>query len=196
MLSQAGHRLVGADLLIDSDVPIGAGLSSSAALEVSTGYALWTAPASRWSAPSLRSPASAPRTSSSACAAASWTSSSPATAPRACFAASTAAAWRFRLAPIEPSVRLVICNSMVRHALPAGEYNRRRAECERGVALLAPLIPGIRALRDVDAGRAARARRALPDLSCAAAAMSSPRTTACCAPSPRWTPASSRSSGA
>ncbi|HEX5082154.1 MAG TPA: galactokinase family protein, partial [Blastocatellia bacterium] len=32
--------LRGADLLISSDVPIGAGLSSSAALEISTGFAL------------------------------------------------------------------------------------------------------------------------------------------------------------
>ena len=40
MLRRAGHALVGADLMIDSDVPIGAGLSSSAALEVSAGYAL------------------------------------------------------------------------------------------------------------------------------------------------------------
>ena len=35
-----GHRLTGADLMIDSNVPLGAGLSSSAALEVATGYAL------------------------------------------------------------------------------------------------------------------------------------------------------------
>ena len=39
-LARDGYRLTGADLLIDSDVPVGGGLSSSAALEVSTGYAL------------------------------------------------------------------------------------------------------------------------------------------------------------
>ncbi|MGH6924322.1 MAG: galactokinase, partial [Propylenella sp.] len=36
----AGYRLTGADLMIDSDVPVGAGLSSSAAIEVATGYTL------------------------------------------------------------------------------------------------------------------------------------------------------------
>src|SRR3954465_11658450 len=38
-LLAAGHRVGGASLLINSDVPRGAGLSSSAALEVATGYA-------------------------------------------------------------------------------------------------------------------------------------------------------------
>ena len=40
MLQRDGNRLSGADLVIDSDVPVGSGLSSSAALEVATGFAL------------------------------------------------------------------------------------------------------------------------------------------------------------
>src|SRR5215813_2838771 len=40
VLSDAGFRLSGADLLINSRVPMGAGLSSSAALEVAIGFAL------------------------------------------------------------------------------------------------------------------------------------------------------------
>src|SRR2546428_7666332 len=39
-LEQAGHQLGGANMLIDSDVPIGSGLGSSAAIEVATGCAL------------------------------------------------------------------------------------------------------------------------------------------------------------
>src|SRR6185369_5950371 len=39
-LQEAGYRLKGAELQISSDVPIGAGLSSSAAVEVAAGYAL------------------------------------------------------------------------------------------------------------------------------------------------------------
>ncbi|HEX8117385.1 MAG TPA: galactokinase family protein, partial [Pyrinomonadaceae bacterium] len=39
-LESRGLKLSGADLLIDSDVPAGAGLSSSAALEISVGLAL------------------------------------------------------------------------------------------------------------------------------------------------------------
>src|SRR3984885_2854498 len=42
MLERSGRILAGADLIIWSDVPIGAGLSSSAALEVSVAHALLT----------------------------------------------------------------------------------------------------------------------------------------------------------
>lgn len=42
MLERGGVRLKGADMVIDSDIPFGAGLSSSAALEVCAGLALWS----------------------------------------------------------------------------------------------------------------------------------------------------------
>ncbi len=40
MLKEAGYRVVGCDLLYDCSVPFGAGLSSSAAIEVATAYAI------------------------------------------------------------------------------------------------------------------------------------------------------------
>src|SRR5271169_611065 len=38
----------------------------------------------------------------------------------------------YRYQPIPENVRLVICNTMVRHSLAGGEYNQRREECETG----------------------------------------------------------------
>jgi galactokinase len=55
----------------------------------------------------------------------------------------------YQLLAIPQDLRLVVCNSMVRHELASGEYNLRRADCEDGVKLLQPHLPGIRALRDV-----------------------------------------------
>jgi galactokinase len=55
----------------------------------------------------------------------------------------------YRLLPIPPDVRLVICNTMVRHSLSGGEYNERRAECEAGARFFAERIPGVKSLRDV-----------------------------------------------
>jgi len=50
---------------------------------------------------------------------------------------------------LPPTVRLVICNTMVRHELAGGEYNERRASCERVVENLRDFLPDIRALRDL-----------------------------------------------
>jgi galactokinase len=55
----------------------------------------------------------------------------------------------FKLIPIPESVRLVICNTMVKHEHASGAYNRRREECDEGVKLLTRWYPEIRALRDV-----------------------------------------------
>jgi galactokinase len=55
----------------------------------------------------------------------------------------------FELIPIPDGVRLVICNTMVKHEHAGGEYNRRREECEEGLRILSKWYPNIRALRDV-----------------------------------------------
>ncbi len=50
---------------------------------------------------------------------------------------------------IPSGLRLVICNTMVRHSVAAGEYNKRRAECETAARYFAERVPGARTLRDV-----------------------------------------------
>ena len=64
-----------------------------------------------------------------------------------------------RAAPLDADARLVICNTMVSHELAASEYNKRREECERAVALLAKEMDGVRALRDVSPEALARTWR-------------------------------------
>lgn len=52
--------------------------------------------------------------------------------------------------PLPEGVRLILCNTMVKHSVSGGgEYNERRAEVEEGVALLRKSNPAIRTLRDV-----------------------------------------------
>ena len=55
----------------------------------------------------------------------------------------------FKMIPIPESVRLVICNTMVKHEHASGAYNRRREECDEGVKILMRWYPEIRALRDI-----------------------------------------------
>ena len=54
-----------------------------------------------------------------------------------------------RQVAIPAEVRLVICNTMVRHSVAAGEYNQRRAECEAAARFFAERVPGAKFLRDV-----------------------------------------------
>ena len=68
----------------------------------------------------------------------------------------------FELVPVPESVKFVICNTMVKHQNSSGEYNRRRAECEQGVAIFSASYPGIRALRDVTPEQLAAQADVLP----------------------------------
>jgi galactokinase len=45
--------------------------------------------------------------------------------------------------------RLILCNSGVKHALASSEYNTRRQECEQGVALIKQYYPAVHSLRDI-----------------------------------------------
>jgi len=55
----------------------------------------------------------------------------------------------YELLPIPANVRLVICNTMVKHALSGGEYNTRRSECESAAHFFAERMPAVKSLRDV-----------------------------------------------
>jgi len=164
MLQRAGHALAGADLLIDSDVPIGAGLSSSAALEIATGFALLGSaglPIDR-TALALCGQRAENEFVGMLCGIMDQFISCHGSSAHALLL--DCRSLDFRLVPIAASVRLVICNSMAHHQHAGGEYNLRRAECERGVALLAARLPGIRALRDVSMADLAAHAAALPEL--------------------------------
>jgi len=56
----------------------------------------------------------------------------------------------YQYVPFElPNYRIVLINTMVKHSLASSEYNTRREECERGVSILKKYYPDINSLRDV-----------------------------------------------
>jgi galactokinase len=143
--------LRGADLLISSDVPIGAGLSSSAALEISTGFALLHISGQ------MADPVDLALAGQRAEREFAGTKCGIMDQYIACLGVEGHAllidcrSLEYRAAPIDlERARVVICDSMVKHNLASGEYNRRRAECEEGVRRLAKYLPDIQALRDVE----------------------------------------------
>lgn len=149
VLSRGGHRLVGADLLIASDVPVGAGLSSSAAIEVSSGYALLRIAEIEIDLTELALACQSAENQfvGMRCGIMDQLIACKGVAGHAllidCRSLET------RPVPIDRRAQLMICNTMVRHKLAGSEYNRRRRDCEEGVSILANSVPGIRALRDV-----------------------------------------------
>ncbi len=56
---------------------------------------------------------------------------------------------RHRPIRLPSDVRMVVCHSGSRRRLESSEYNRRRAECDRAVEVLRVIDPAIRSLRDV-----------------------------------------------
>ena len=61
-------------------------------------------------------------------------------------------------------VRIVIANSMVKHELTAGQYAQRRKQCEESVAHFKKHNPSVRALRDVGLSQVEDAKQRLGDV--------------------------------
>ena len=149
MLERAGHRLRGAYLHIRGEVPVGAGLSSSAAVEVATACALTSN--SRLQIDN--------RELALLCQKAENEFVGARVGIMDQFVALFGQAQRallldcrsldFKLLPLPDTVNVVICDTMVKHALASSAYNERRAQCEEGVKTLAQYLPGVKALRDV-----------------------------------------------
>ena len=56
----------------------------------------------------------------------------------------------FKYFPLElGDYELILANTKVKHSLASSEYNRRRYDCEEGVMILRTQMPGVRSLRDV-----------------------------------------------
>jgi len=152
VFESSGYRLRGADLAITTEVPLGSGLSSSAALEVSTAWALLN-----------NSEIGIDRTTvAQMCQKAEHVYAEMRCGIMDQFISCHGRAGHalmldcrsldFQLVPIPAQVRLMVCNTMVKHEHASGGYNTRRRECEEGFHGLAQILPGIRALRDVTRG--------------------------------------------
>ncbi len=164
MLEASGRRLAGADLVVFTDVPLGSGLSSSAALEVSVAHALLTASGLPFEPIEIAKICQRAENDyvGMRCGIMDQYVSACGVAGNALLI--DCRSLESRAVPIAPNLRLVIANSNVRHQHAGGEYNARREACEEGVRLLRPYLGPIAALRDVTPADLKRHRRVLPDV--------------------------------
>jgi galactokinase len=148
-LEQAGYHLGGANLYILGEVPLGAGLSSSAALEVSAGFGLMDIAHHSIGLKELALLCQRAENEfvGARCGIMDQFVSCHGRAGSAMLL--DCRSLDFQLLPLPAKVHLVICNTMVKHELGTSEYNIRRGQCEEGVRQLSKALPGICALRDV-----------------------------------------------
>jgi galactokinase len=157
-LRLAGHTLVGMDVLIDSTLPAGSGLSSSAAMEVATVRAqlLLTGhemPVSQIAAICQKAEHTFPKAPVGIM---DMTASAGGKAGHAMLLDCRSLEIRYVPLPAE-ELRVVILNTKVSHSLAGGgEYKKRRDSCE-----LAAKTMGVSHLRDANLGQLAAAEKSL-----------------------------------
>jgi galactokinase len=148
ILAGEGHRIPGLSLSLLGDVPLGSGLSSSAAIEVATALAVTSLLGVDYPRPRLARLCQRAENEfvGANCGIMDQFISANGAEDHALLL--DCRDLSFKLAPIPASVALVIANTMVKHSVAGGEYTTRRAEVEEAAAVIARHRPKVRFLRD------------------------------------------------
>lgn len=162
-LQRNGFKLGGLDGVITSTIPIGSGLSSSAAIELAFAV-LWQA-MEGW----VATPMTLARLGQMAenlyvgvsTGLMDQFASAHGKEGHALYFDTRSLEWH--LVPLPAGVVIVIADSRVSHSLHTSAYNERRASCEEAVRLLQPHLPDMRALRDVSLEDFNRLQHLLPE---------------------------------
>ena len=162
-LERAGYKLSGADLVLDGNLPIGAGLSASAAFEVSAGFALSTISGCEVDRVELAKICQRAENQFVGVRCGIMDQYISCCAVEGSALLLDCRSLVSRKVAIDPNARLVICDTMVRHQLASDEYNSRREDCERAVAALSTRFDGVSALRDVTFAQLMRHADAMPE---------------------------------
>jgi galactokinase len=147
-LREEGVAVGGFSMSLTGDVPLGAGLSSSASVEVATAMALLGHAGVELP---LEKVATLCRRAEN-----EYVGAKSGIMDQFVVVGSVAnrvmlldcRSLEYELLPLPDEVRVVICNSMVKHAVATGEYGDRSAEVEAGQAVLRRERPGVELLRD------------------------------------------------
>jgi galactokinase len=148
ILAGEGHTIPGFSLSLWGDVPLGSGLSSSAALEVATMLAVTSLIGVTYPGPVLARLCQRVENEfvGANCGIMDQFISANGKENHALLL--DCRDLSFKLAPIPPDVALVIANTMVKHSIAGGDYATRRAESEAACAIINGHRGGVPFLRD------------------------------------------------
>lgn len=154
----------GADLMFSSSVPIGAGLSSSAALEVSIGFALLSLNSIEVERKQLAFAAQEAEHEFVGIRSGIMDQFASVLCRENHALLLDCRSLEAKQIPLETGDAVIaVCDTRVKHKLASSEYNTRRRECETGVELLQKKLPGINSLRDVSETDFEKFQNTLPE---------------------------------
>jgi galactokinase len=162
-LLERGFDLPGLDALLTSDVPVAAGLSSSAALEVSMAVTWQTLVGFDLPRPELALLCQRAENSFVGVNCGIMDQFISALGQENAALLIDCRSLEHRAVSLPAGVAVVVMDTNKQRGLADSAYNTRRAECEQGVALLQAHLPSIKALRDVSLPEFERHADVLPD---------------------------------
>lgn len=162
-LQKAGYRLTGCDLMYYDTVPLGAGLSSSAAIEVATAITLVslanTAAGADKAIDMVEMALLCQRAENNYagvnCGIMDQFASAMGKAGHAVFLNCRDLSWRLTPLDLE-GYKLVIANTNKKRGLGESRYNERRSQCEKALELLKTVLPDAACLGDISPEEFAR----------------------------------------
>ncbi len=157
-LTLSGIHLTGADLTFSGNVPLGSGLSSSASIEVATATALLALAHAQLPKPQIALACQKAENDYVGAPCGIMDQFISTAGVRGNALAIDTRALTAELAPIPDHLRLVVCNSMVRHSVGGGEYGERRREVEEAAHAISLDKPQAKQLRDATLEDLERAR--------------------------------------
>jgi galactokinase len=162
-LLKRGLGLPGIDALFTSDIPVGAGLSSSAAIEVSMAVTWQTLVGFELSRPELALLCQRAENHFVGVNCGIMDQFISALGQDQAALLIDCRSLDYRTVSLPEGVAIVVMDTKKQRGLADSAYNTRRSECEQGVALLQAHLPGIQALRDVSLVEFERYAAELPD---------------------------------
>ena len=149
-LQKNGYDIGGFNLVIDGDIPDGAGLSSSAALECSTIFALNELFELGLTRINMAKMAQLAEHEFAGVKCGIMDQFASMFGRKDQLIKLDCRTLEFAYVPLNlMGYRIVLFNSNVKHSLVSSEYNIRRAQCERGIELVKEHLPIVNSLRDI-----------------------------------------------
>ena len=148
ILAGEGHSIPAFSMSLWGDVPLGSGLSSSAALEVATGLAVLSLIGASYPGPALARLCQRAENEFVGASCGIMDQFISVNGKRNHAILLDCRDLSYKLAPIPANIALVIANTMVKHSIAGGDYKTRRGEAEAACAVIASHKPGVKFLRD------------------------------------------------